>query len=115
MIPGCEIHGEVTQPPEVHVQLGATGQIPCNHSISTYDTIFWYKQRQGTPPEAVISGYSTKKAGKLLMEVHKANLSTNFFISVVEMEDAVIYYCAVRDTVVGNVRGPQQKLARGVA
>ncbi|CAI7935133.1 ---NA---, partial [Podarcis lilfordi] len=57
--------------------------------------VFWYKQTQDAAPSLVIYGDSkTEKKERLEMDTDKGNLSTELFISKVEMGDAGIYHCA---------------------
>uniref|UniRef100_A0A670JBT9 Ig-like domain-containing protein n=1 Tax=Podarcis muralis TaxID=64176 RepID=A0A670JBT9_PODMU len=80
-------------------------RISCKHGLSTYDSVFWYKQTQNAAPSIVIYSYSkTEKKERLEMDTDKGNLSTELSISKVEMGDAGIYHCAASDTVVGNAR-----------
>ncbi|KAL8177341.1 UNVERIFIED_CONTAM: hypothetical protein K2H54_045043 [Gekko kuhli] len=111
-----EIYGDILQLPEISVSLDGTAEIPCNHSVSGYNGLFWYKHSPDTAPHSIISTYlEIEKKGRFTMKVDKPNLSTKLSISQVEMNDTAVYYCAVRDTVVGKARGPEQKPTGGVA
>ncbi|CAI7935128.1 light chain variable region, partial [Podarcis lilfordi] len=80
---------------EVSFSLGETARISCKHRLSTYDSVFWYKQTQDAAPSIVIHSYSkTEKKERLEMDTDKGNLSTELSISKVEMGDAGIYHCA---------------------
>uniref|UniRef100_A0A670JBT5 Ig-like domain-containing protein n=1 Tax=Podarcis muralis TaxID=64176 RepID=A0A670JBT5_PODMU len=80
---------------EVSFSLGETARISCKHGLSTYDSVFWYKQTQNAAPSIVIYSYSkTEKKERLEMDTDKGNLSTELSISKVEMGDAGIYHCA---------------------
>lgn len=114
-IPGLGIKAQfLSQLPEVSVSLGGMAQIPCNYSV-TSTGLFWYKQSHGTALHVLISEYDQREKGRLKMKTDKPNKSMELSIDKVELEDAAVYYCAMRDTVRGNVRGTKQKPAEGVA
>ena len=98
------------QPPALGVTEGGTAEIPCNHSISGSNTLFWYQHRPGGSPEPLISGYNTNETiGRFSMHIAENRLSTTLRIRGAGVRDAAAYYCAVRDTVRGSEGKPAQK------
>nr|UYS90890.1 TRAV27 [Tiliqua rugosa] len=92
-----EITGDTSYPLEVSSS-GGTAKISCNHGVSGYPTVYWYKHSRDTAPHSVLSGTSdTDKTKRLWMTVDKVNQSTELSISEVGMADAGVYFCAARD------------------
>uniref|UniRef100_A0A803SKN8 Immunoglobulin V-set domain-containing protein n=1 Tax=Anolis carolinensis TaxID=28377 RepID=A0A803SKN8_ANOCA len=87
------LNADISQPPEVVVSAGKTAQIPCNHGISTYNSLYWYMQKQDVAPDYIISGYSAPvRNGRFNMTIDKGNTSTELSIGEVEIADAGVYY-----------------------
>ncbi|KAE8633686.1 hypothetical protein XENTR_v10002023, partial [Xenopus tropicalis] len=97
-----ESNSQVDQPRELTVHQGKVAEINCNHSITTYDRMFWYKQKvsRDSGPELIISGYkSDEDIGPFRMTFIKDKLASSLIITDVQISHAGTYYCAVRDTV----------------
>ncbi|KAH0626240.1 hypothetical protein JD844_001085 [Phrynosoma platyrhinos] len=87
-----ELNGDISQTPEVSVSVGKTARILCNHGFSTYNALFWYKQKQDTAPNFIISGYSASvEKGRFKMTIDKRSTSTELAINEVKTEDAGLY------------------------
>ncbi|OCU01441.1 hypothetical protein XELAEV_18007230mg, partial [Xenopus laevis] len=100
-----ESNSQVDQPKELTVHQGEVAEINCNHSITTYDRMFWYKQKFSTGPENIISGYkSAEDIGPFRMTFIKDKLATSLIITDVQISHAGTYYCAVNDTVMKGTK-----------
>ncbi|MGH0185419.1 UNVERIFIED_CONTAM: hypothetical protein FKN15_017909 [Acipenser sinensis] len=91
---------EIDQPITVFSYTGEKTALRCNHSITNFQSMYWYLQRPSKTPEVLIYGYiSAESKGRFSMVFYRDNRSTELHISNTEMADAVMYYCAVQPTV----------------
>ncbi|MBN3307815.1 VPRE2 protein, partial [Amia calva] len=80
---------------------GKNTVLRCNHSITNFQSMFWYLQRPIKAPEYLIHGYdSAQPNGRFSMIFDRDNRVTHLSITNTEIEDAATYYCAVQPTVV---------------
>ncbi|KAK1156668.1 immunoglobulin kappa light chain-like [Acipenser oxyrinchus oxyrinchus] len=89
---------QIHQTPRVYSIEGGTAEMNCNHSVTNYQSMQWYKQQHGQNPGIILSAYNTNEtSGRFNMTVNKEKLSTTLTISAVELLDCeAVYYCAVR-------------------
>ncbi|KAE8633685.1 hypothetical protein XENTR_v10002022, partial [Xenopus tropicalis] len=105
-----ESNSQVDQPRELTVHQGEVAEINCNHSITTYDRMLWYKQKvsRDTGPELIIYGYkSAEDIGPFRMTFIKDKLANSLIITDVQISHAGTYYCAVSDTLMQKTRHSQ--------
>ncbi|MBN3321921.1 LV223 protein, partial [Atractosteus spatula] len=101
---------DVNQPFSVFSQTGQKAVVRCNHSIVSYNSMYWYLQRSNGAPELLIYGYDkAEPKGRFSMEFDRAGRVTELHISDTQLEDAVMYYCAVQPTVVKSMNISVQK------
>ncbi|KAJ1093711.1 hypothetical protein NDU88_006803, partial [Pleurodeles waltl] len=85
----------LTQPSSQSVSPGGTPQLPCTIS-SNRDTIYWYQQREGSPPRFILYGTSSRGPG--IPDRFTGSSSGNLehlTITSVREEDDGVYYCAM--------------------
>ncbi|KAK1156661.1 immunoglobulin kappa light chain-like [Acipenser oxyrinchus oxyrinchus] len=89
---------QIHQTPHVYSTEGGSAEMNCNHSVSNYKSMQWYKQQHGQSPDIILSAYiTTETSGRFNMTVNKEKLSSTLTISAVELLDCeAVYYCAVR-------------------
>uniref|UniRef100_W5MFA2 Ig-like domain-containing protein n=1 Tax=Lepisosteus oculatus TaxID=7918 RepID=W5MFA2_LEPOC len=87
---------EVDQPIMIFSYKGQKAALRCNHSIASFQNMYWYLQRSNGAPELLIYGYDkAEPKGRFSMEFDRAGRVTELHISDTQLEDAVMYYCAV--------------------
>ncbi|KAE8633695.1 hypothetical protein XENTR_v10002031, partial [Xenopus tropicalis] len=95
-----ESNSQVFQPPLMIAEEGQDITLRCNHSITNYQLLVWYKQLPGSSLEICASGVlQANIICRVTMSIDKASLSTQLSISKVRVEESALYYCAVSDTV----------------
>ncbi|KAK1156656.1 immunoglobulin kappa light chain-like [Acipenser oxyrinchus oxyrinchus] len=89
---------QIHQTPRVYSIEGGSAEMNCNHGVSNYNSMQWYKQQHGQSPDIILTAYNTNETlGRFNMTVNKEKLSTTLTISAVELLDCeAVYYCAVR-------------------
>ncbi|OCU01449.1 hypothetical protein XELAEV_18007238mg [Xenopus laevis] len=96
---GTKCNSQVFQTPLMIAEEGQDTTFRCNHSITTYNLLVWYKQLPGSSLEICASGILQDIInGRFNMRIHKESLSTELSISKVRVEESALYYCAVSDT-----------------
>ncbi|OCT98035.1 hypothetical protein XELAEV_18010263mg [Xenopus laevis] len=96
---GTECNTQVFQDPVMIAKEGQDITLRCNHSITNYQLLVWYKQLPGSPLEICASGVLQDNInGRFTMSIQKESLSTQLSISKVLVEESALYYCAVSDT-----------------
>ncbi|CAM5101237.1 unnamed protein product [Natator depressus] len=107
------VDGKVSQPAALLFLAGGRADLPCNHSVAGYERIFWYYQRPGATPRAVISGYNAAETSERFeLSIDPSGRSAALRITKVAVEDSGVYYCAVRGTARGNAGRAEQKPPR---
>ncbi|CAM5154488.1 unnamed protein product [Eretmochelys imbricata] len=107
------VDGKVSQSAALSFLAGGRADLPCNHSVAGYERIFWYYQRPGAAPRAVISGYnSAETSERFELSIDPSGRSAPLRITKVAVEDSGVYYCAVRGTARGNAGRAEQKPPR---
>ncbi|KAI4882645.1 hypothetical protein NFI96_031241, partial [Prochilodus magdalenae] len=86
---------------------GQTVTLSCNYS-GTADSLHWYRQYSGSPPQFLILDYSgtiteaqPRVPGISISHVEKQK-TVDLKISSAAVSDSVLYYCALQPTVTGN-------------
>uniref|UniRef100_A0A8C4X9C3 Ig-like domain-containing protein n=1 Tax=Erpetoichthys calabaricus TaxID=27687 RepID=A0A8C4X9C3_ERPCA len=89
---------EVFQPPQVTTFQGGETHIYCNHTVSSYNSMQWYKQQPGQEPVILVYSYNSEhKNGRFSMVAFSSNLSTILTIDQTDLQDSeAVYYCGVR-------------------
>lgn len=105
---------KVTQDqPVVSRQVGEAVTLNCRYETSWNEyTIFWYKQPPSGEMTFLIRQYSDSsnaRDGRYSVNFQKAQNFISLTVSVLQLEDSAMYFCALRDLTVLEVIGKAEQ------
>ncbi|XP_063310920.1 M1-specific T cell receptor alpha chain-like [Pelobates fuscus] len=100
----AESNSQVQQSAEVTSLEGQNAAISCNHTISNYDRLYWYKEHDVKGLEIIISGYrTTEHNGPFSLVFSTDKLSATLHIKDVQVAQTGTYHCAHCDNNVNKL------------
>uniref|UniRef100_A0A8I3PIH8 Ig-like domain-containing protein n=2 Tax=Canis lupus familiaris TaxID=9615 RepID=A0A8I3PIH8_CANLF len=79
--------------------------INCTYSATGSPTLFWYVQYLGEGPQLLLKALRDKEKGSskgFEATLDKTSRSFHLKKGSVQLSDSAVYYCALRDTVIGT-------------
>uniref|UniRef100_A0A8C0QXE1 Ig-like domain-containing protein n=1 Tax=Canis lupus dingo TaxID=286419 RepID=A0A8C0QXE1_CANLU len=115
LFPPGQTHGDSVNQTEGQVTLSEVGFLTmnCTFSTSRTPTLFWYVQYLGEGPKLLLKAMTDKEKGSnkgFEATLDKTSRSFHLKKGSVQLSDSAVYYCALRDTVIGTAGGPGCKL-----
>ncbi|CAK7316774.1 T cell receptor alpha variable 9-2 [Vulpes lagopus] len=112
-----QTHGDSVNQTEGQVTLSEDAflTINCTYSTIGSPTLFWYVQYLGEGPQLLLKALADKAKGSnkgFEATLDKTSRSFHLKKGSVQLSDSAVYYCALRDTVIGTAGGAGCKLSR---
>ena len=115
LFPPGQTHGDSVNQTEGQVTLSEEAflTINCTYSATGSPTLFWYVQYLGEGPQLLLKALRDKEKGSskgFEATLDKTSRSFHLKKGSVQLSDSAVYYCALRDTVIGTAGGAGCKL-----
>ena len=106
LISGSSVEDSISQPKDVQRAVeDAAVVLSCSYVSSAVNSLLWYRQYPGSPPQFLIMEYSgiiTNPIPGMNITHIKQQRLVELQISSVAVTDSALYYCALQPTVTGN-------------